>query len=124
MPLALLRRSVVRPFSPHIPLKRRHVGRGGEGGAYSFVARLNQLAVDHASLSRRSTAPIPTRETNIWALSAFLSYVTYAVLSLSHPSPLRGELLITTPDVSQGFQGGVFPTKNTNQLRGDGSGEA
>ena len=31
------------------------------GGAYSFVACLSSLAVDHASLSRRSTAPTPNK---------------------------------------------------------------
>ena len=44
---------------------------GGErGGAYSFVACLSHLTIDHASLSRRSTGPTPNRHTsNIWALS-------------------------------------------------------
>ena len=36
----------------------RGVGRGG-GGAYSFVACLCHLTIDHASLSRRSTVLLP-----------------------------------------------------------------
>ena len=49
---------------------------GGGGGGYSFVACLNHLAIDHASLPRRSTVPTPNRYTsNIWALfTACLSY--------------------------------------------------
>ena len=43
------------------------VGRGGE--AYSFVACLSHLTIDHASLSRRSTVPTHNRDTsNFWAL--------------------------------------------------------
>ena len=38
---------------------------------------LSHLAIDHASLSRRSTVPAPNRGTsNIWALITFLQYVT------------------------------------------------
>ena len=46
--------------------------RRGEG-AYSFVACLSHLTVDHASLSRRSTVPTPDRDTsNVWVLNTFL----------------------------------------------------
>ena len=58
---------------------RRRVERGGEGGggAYSFVACLSNLTIDHASLSRRSTVPTPNRDTsNIWALITRLPYTT------------------------------------------------
>ena len=53
------------------------VDRGGWGGAYSFVACLSHLTIDHASLSRRSTVPTPNRDTsNIWALMTLLPYTT------------------------------------------------
>ena len=43
------------------------------GGAYSLVACLSHLTIDHASLSRRSTVPTPNRSTsNIWALITLL----------------------------------------------------
>ena len=46
-------------------------GGGGGGGAPSFVACLRNLAIDHASLSRRSAVPTPDRDTsNSWALIA------------------------------------------------------
>ena len=51
--------------------------RGGEG-AYSFVACLSHLTVDHASLSRRSTVPAPNRDTsNIWAPIQKVSFMYY-----------------------------------------------
>ena len=45
---------------------------------YSFVACLSHLTIDHASLSRQSTAcTIPNRGTSkIWALSTFFPYIT------------------------------------------------
>ena len=50
-------------------------GRGG--GAYSFVACLSNLTIDHESLSRRSIVPTPNRDTsNIWALITLLPYTT------------------------------------------------
>ena len=57
----------------------REGGREGGGGgrAYSFVACLNHLTIDHASLSRRSTVPTPDRDTsNIWALIKLFPYIT------------------------------------------------
>ena len=54
-------------------------GSGGTlgGGGYSFVACLDHLTFDHASLSRRSTVPTPNRDTsNIWALITLLPYIT------------------------------------------------
>ena len=53
------------------------MGGGGrrKGGAYSFVACLSRLIIDHALFSRRSTVPTPNRDApNILALSAFLPY--------------------------------------------------
>ena len=60
------------------PVVSRVVGRGrsrvfcwgGEGGrAYSFVACLSFLTVDHSSPSRRGTVPTPTKGTSSsWAL--------------------------------------------------------
>ena len=53
------------------------MGRRDRGGAYSFVACLGHLAIEHASLSRRSTVPTPNRDTsNIWALIMLLPYTT------------------------------------------------
>ena len=40
------------------------VQRGRGGGAYSFVACLSRLTIDHTSLSRRSTVPTPNRDTS------------------------------------------------------------
>ena len=34
------------------------------GGAYSFVAYLSHLTIDHASLSRRSNVPTPVGDTS------------------------------------------------------------
>ena len=100
-------------------------GGGGRGGRTPLLlALINWPLTTHPFRDGAPFLFLLERPIFGRSVSAFLSYVTYAVLSLSHPSPLRGELLKTTPDVSQGFQGGVFPTKNTNQLRGDGSGEA
>ena len=49
----------------------------GGRGAYSSVACLSHLALDHASLSRRSTVPTPNRDTsNIWALITLLPCIT------------------------------------------------
>ena len=38
--------------------------RARAGGVYSFVACLSRLTIDHASLSRRSTVPTPSRDTS------------------------------------------------------------
>ena len=47
-------------------------------GAYSFVDCLDRLTIDHASLSKRSTVPTANRNnSNIWALSKFLTHVTF-----------------------------------------------
>ena len=37
---------------------------GGGGGAYSVVARLSHLTIEHAPLSRRSAVPTPERDTS------------------------------------------------------------
>ena len=56
---------------------RRAAGGGWGGGAYSFVACLSHLTIDHASLSRRSTVLAPNRDTsNIWALITLLPCTT------------------------------------------------
>ena len=60
-----------------IKVRRRRRRAGGGGGAYSFVACLCHLTIDHASLSRRSAVPTPNRDTsNIWALITLLPYFT------------------------------------------------
>ena len=46
---------------------------GEGGGAYSCVACLSFLTIDHAFRSRRSTVPTPNRDTsNVWSLITFL----------------------------------------------------
>ena len=53
---------------------------GGGGGAYSFVACLSHLTIDHASLSIRSTVPTPNRDTsNMWTFTTFLPYTRYYI---------------------------------------------
>ena len=57
------------PLSPH--------ASGEGGGGYSFVACLSYLTIDHASLSRWSTVPTPSRHTSIiWALITLFPYMT------------------------------------------------
>ena len=52
------------------------VGGGAGGEAYSFVACLSRLTIDHVSLSRRSAVQTPHRDTsNIWALITLLPYI-------------------------------------------------
>ena len=64
-------------ISRPVQLSPGQTGGGEGGGAYSFVACLGHLTIDHASLSRRSTVPTPNRDTsNIWALVALLPYIT------------------------------------------------
>ena len=41
------------------------VGVNPGGGAYSFVARLSHLTLDHASFSKRSTVPTPCGEVEV-----------------------------------------------------------
>ena len=59
------------------------IGGGGtlreacQEGAYSFVACLSHLTIDHAFLSRRITVPTPSRDaSNIWALITLLLHTT------------------------------------------------
>ena len=65
-----------------------------------MVASLGHLAMDHASLSRRSTVPTSNRDiSNLWALSTFLPYTSICyffffilplcslVVCCHHPSP-------------------------------------
>ena len=52
-------------------------GGGGGGGAYSFVACLNRLTIDHAFLWRRGTVPTPYRDTSdVWALISCFPRIT------------------------------------------------
>ena len=64
--------------------------RRGDGGAYSFVARLSHLTTDHASLSRRSIVPTPDRD--IQHLGAHYVFAMYYfevyVFCLSYPLPV------------------------------------
>ena len=54
-------------FFQHMEVRKRAQSTGSPAGAlalwggYSFVARLSHLTIEHASLSRRSTVPTPTR---------------------------------------------------------------
>ena len=59
------------------------VGGWGAEGAYSFVACLTHLTVDHASLSRRSTVPSP----KFWRLLRF-SHLLNKSVCLSFPLPV------------------------------------
>ena len=53
--------------SAHDKYKQWHIRTEGRGGVYSFVACLSYSTIDHAPLSRRSTAPTPNRGTsNNW----------------------------------------------------------
>ena len=59
------------PFKRRCSLLAGKSGRGG-GGAYSFVACLSHLTIDHASLPRRIIVPTPNRDTsNVWAFITF-----------------------------------------------------
>ena len=50
-------------------------GGACEADGIGFVAYLSRLAVDYASLSRRSTVPTPIRDTsNSWALSTMFIF--------------------------------------------------
>ena len=49
-------------------------GGGAQGGVLVFVACLRNLAIDHASLSNRSSGPAPDRDTsNFWALNMWFA---------------------------------------------------
>ena len=60
----------------------RHIHRSmqagvGGGEAYSFVACLSHMTIDHAFLSRRITVPTPNRYiSNVWGLITFFRYMT------------------------------------------------
>ena len=55
---------------------RDEVRTRGGGAGLSFVAFLSHLTIDHASFSRRSTVPTPSRDTsNVWALITLLPYI-------------------------------------------------
>ena len=59
-------------------------------GAYSFVACLSHLTIDHASLSRRSTVPTPSRDTsNIWELITLLPHATWEMFAYPIPVLFR-----------------------------------
>ena len=60
---------------------REHQSRGV---GYSLVAWLTHLAIDHASLLRRSTVPAPNRGTgNIWTLIRFFHTLHRILLILT-----------------------------------------
>ena len=73
----------------HVPGEGGRVGTGRRGEAYSFVACLGHLTIDHASLSRWSTVPNPNRETSniMGAHYASSTHYTEAVC-LSYPRPV------------------------------------
>ena len=72
---------------------------GGGGAAYSFVACLRHLTIDHASLSRRSTVPTPNKDTSsFWALITLLRYVSYQVFA--YPIPVLFSLITLLQYVS------------------------
>ena len=72
----------------------------GGGRAYSFVACLSRLTIDHASFSRRSTVPTSNRDTsNIWALITFFPYYyIFFVVACFIPSLFRR---LWPPSISQ-----------------------
>ena len=74
-------------------------GREG-GGVYSFVARLSHLTIDHASLSRQSTAStIPNRDTSKFGRSVRFSF-HYAVGGLEGSRLFaRGRRASVVPDI-------------------------
>ena len=61
----------------------------GGGQAYSIgVAFRSHLTIDHASLSRRTTVPVPDRDTsNIWAFITFFPHVAYIDVLLTYLMP-------------------------------------
>ena len=74
---------------------RSHAMTGG-GGAYSFVACLSHLTIGHASLSRRSTAPTPNRDTsNILGAHYVFSLCSKGTFCLSYPLPVSPSVATT-----------------------------
>ena len=62
----------------------------GGGGGHSFVACRSHLTIDHASISRRSTALTPNRDaSNIWGLITFFPYVAYKLFACLIPFLVR-----------------------------------
>ena len=75
------------------------------GGTCSFAACLGHLTIDHASLSRPSTVPTPTRDTsNIWALITILPYITQKLLA--YPIPVLFRRL--RPPFGEGLHDGLL----------------
>ena len=59
----------------------------GGGGAYSYVACLSRLTIDHASFSRRRTVPTPDRDTsNVSALITIFHIFRENCLPILSPS--------------------------------------
>ena len=59
-----------------------------------IVACLSHLTIVHELLSRRSTVPAPNRDaSNIWALIAFLPYITHLVNNFAYLTLLLSRIL-------------------------------
>ena len=72
---------------------------GGGGVAYSFVACLSHLTIDHAPLSRRRTVRTPNRDaSNVWALITLCPYITQKLCAYPIPVLFRR---LWPPPVSQ-----------------------
>ena len=69
------------PFETEPRRRQIEVGRGGrEEGARSLVACLPHLAIDAASLSRRSTVPTSSRDASyMWVVTAFWGFGRHTV---------------------------------------------
>ena len=72
---------------------------GREGGEYLFVAGLDHLNIDHASISRRrSTVPTPNRDTfTSWALIALFSIHYKIVFCKAYLSPFLFRRMLPPP---------------------------
>ena len=54
------------------------------GEAYSFVACLSHVTIDHASLSRQSTVPTPNRDTSRIRACITFFYITFKTFCLPY----------------------------------------
>ena len=72
------------------------------GGAFSFAAYLGRLAIDHAFLSRRSTAPTPIRDASniLGALYVFFLAIHEKASCLSYPLTVSPFVAYLTPFIS------------------------
>ena len=81
-----------------VSLGRDGMAVRGEGGASSFAACLRPVTLDHASLSRRSTVPIPNRD------------------DTSNLRPSLRSFHILHDKISGGGGGGGHPTSGVQQI--------